>query len=191
MKRFLQVALLLGACSTPTPLRLEVDSGDAPVPAYSRRDWGHWVDVDHDCQDTRQEVLIAESEIPVTLSADGCQVLAGRWTCPYSGDVILDPRKLDIDHMVPLRAAHTAGGAAWGSAKKSAYFNDLVDPQHLIAVSYSANRSKGDRGPTEWLPPNPQARCKYIQDWVAVKTEWGLRVPEADAIKALLAANCP
>jgi len=69
-------------------------------PEYLRKQWKHWSDADDDCQDTRQEVLIEESEIAVTFTdSDECRVLAGQWTDPYSGETFTDPRDLDVDHM--------------------------------------------------------------------------------------------
>ena len=48
----------------------------------------------------------------------------------------------------------------------------------LIAVSATANRSKGDREPQDWLPV---ARpCVYIGWWLAVKTRWDLAVDRAE-----------
>ena len=35
-------------------------------PAYDRDGWKHWEDFDGDCQNTRQELLIVSSIIPVT-----------------------------------------------------------------------------------------------------------------------------
>ncbi len=53
--------------------------------AYVRADWKHWVDLDSDCQDTRQEVLL-DSASNAELDSEGCKVLSGNWVDPYSGD---------------------------------------------------------------------------------------------------------
>ena len=177
VKRFVLFAVLCGCAMA---------SGSDPfvteTPAYVRNDWGRWFDADKDCQDTRQEVLIAESVVPVTFK-DGktCIVESGEWLDPYTNETFTDPSALDIDHMVALHDAHDSGGFAWETEKKRLYFNNLDDPKHLIAVSASANRSKGDRGPDEWLPPNPAFRCQYIKDWSSVKSNWELTMAETES----------
>lgn len=154
-----------------------LDQGES----YDRNDWSHWVDADHDCQDTRQEVLIEESRVPVRWADhDRCRVRRGRWRCPYTGRVFTDPGKLDVDHLVPLHAAHRSGGDRWTAERKRAYANALGDAEHLVAVSASANRRKGDKGPDAWLPPDPEARCDYVRSWTAVKSRWGLQSSPAE-----------
>lgn len=182
------VVLQFGACGgraalvTTTAASTADEPGSPPVvPQYNRRDWRHWIDDDRDCQDTRAEVLIAESETPVEfVDAHHCKVARGRWTCPYTGQVVTDPRKLDVDHLVPLENAHRSGGWHWSREKKRAYANNLARPEHLVAVVASANRSKGSRGPEEWLPPNSAFVCEYIREWMAVKTQWGLSCSDAE-----------
>lgn len=159
---------------------------------YRRADWPHWVDADRDCQDTRQEVLIAESRVTVTLSDEGCRVVSGEWLSYYDGELLTVPSALDVDHMVPLAHAYRSGAASWSRDRKRAYANDLDAPEHLVAVTASANRQKGDRGPDEWRPPREAARCRYSGEWMLVKLRWGLAVtaPELVALREM-AATCP
>ena len=157
----------------------------APVPEqlpdYTRSEWRHWVDADKDCQDARQEVLIAESTQAVAFRGeDRCRVESGLWVAPFTGVVETDPGKLDVDHLVPLANAHRSGGHAWTKDRKREYANDLTNPAHLVAVTRSANRSKGSHGPEEWKPPDSSYWCQYATDWAGIKIEWGLTVTQAE-----------
>ena len=87
---------------------------------YSRTLYGGWNDADRDCQNTRQEVLIAESVQPVKLDAKQCRVISGLWNDPYTGKTFTNPSDLDIDHFVPLAEVHRSGGDAGVPAKQIA-----------------------------------------------------------------------
>lgn len=164
------------------------------APVYDRSDWKHWVDVDteghpawkKDCQDARQETLIEASEVVPSFKTDRrCMVVLGQWTDPYTGTVIEEASKVDIDHVVALRDAWDSGGAAWSADRKAQFAND---PDNLLAVSASANRSKGSRGPSEWLPPKADYRCEYIRKWVGVMSKYDLAITpcEHDQIDYLI-----
>ena len=129
-------------------MRVALAPAPSGLPVYDRDDWKHWTDANRDCQDARQEVLIAESLTAVTYrTGDQCRVVAGQWLALYSNTIVTEPGKLDVDHMVPLGNAHDSGAWNWSANRKEQYDNYLDDPQHLIAVTASANRSKGARGP--------------------------------------------
>ena len=131
-----------------TVLRVTVSAVPATLPDYDRHDWKHWTDADGDCQDARNEVLIAESQTRVAYRTDRkCRVAAGEWLAPYTNTIVTDPGRLDVDHMVPLGNAHDSGAWQWSTNRREQHANYMEDPQHLIAVTASANRSKGARGP--------------------------------------------
>ncbi len=160
---------------------------------YNRRDWGDWIDADRDCQNTRAEVLIAESLAPVSFApeddGDKCRVIAGRWVGPWTGEVFTDASDLDIDHHVPLGHAHLSGGWNWPPERKRTYTNDLADPMSLQATSASVNRSKGKQPPDEWRPDESAGWCRYAANWIVVKERWELTVmpAEVSALEEMLA----
>ena len=171
-------------------LTVSVAASSGNIPDYDRADWRHWIDTDGDCQDARQEVLIAESRSAVVYEAgDQCRVESGDWFGVYTGESFTDPGDLDVDHMVPLANAHRSGGWAWSKERKTDYANDLSYADHLIAVQASANRQKGSKGPEEWKPPRREYWCEYATDWVTIKQDWGLSANpgEAEALREMLA----
>ncbi len=186
--------------STPTPAseqiavaQLEVYDGANTVEDYSRIAFGYWKDTDGDCQNTRHEVLIAESAASIIFKGNSeCSVDSGKWYDPYTDTVITSASQLDVDHMVPLANAHRSGAWEWSQEKKHAYMNFMADQDHLIAVSKSANRSKSDRGPEEWRPTNKDYWCEYAQNWTSIKNTWGLTVTsfEQSALNEML-DTCP
>lgn len=170
------IATAVVGCSGPMPsLSIEdivgVGCSEAVIPEYERASWGRWTDEDGDCQDARQEVLIRDSRTPVELDDRGCKVVSGEWVDPYDGRLVSEPSGIDIDHVVALRDAHDSGGWQWGPEKKKTFSNDM---RNLKASSRSTNRSKGARGPDEWLPSDPAARCPYIEEWLVLKRTFAL-----------------
>ncbi len=149
-----------------------------------------WADVDGDCQDTRHEVLIAESTVSPTLSSGGCTVTAGRWTTFYDDATYTSPTQVQIDHLVPVAEAWGSGAQAWTQAQRVAFYNDLGYNLSLNALASSLNASKSARGPEEWLPP--ANTCDYIEAWTAVKLRWALTVDPAEQVALISQADaCP
>jgi hypothetical protein len=170
--------------------------------AYDRDQWRHWDAAGSSCWNVREEVLYRDA-VPGSLTlldrdkhvtgdkAAACYVEGGTWIDPYTGATFTNPDDLDIDHMVPLANAASSGGQGWTGDKKEAYANDLQDPHHLLAVSASANRSKGDQTPAAWRPDNQDYWCTYAQSWIGVKSRWALTVaPDEKAALQDMLTHC-
>jgi len=159
---------------------------------YDRDLFRHWIDDDGDDCDTRQEVLIRDSQSSPQIDPYRCKVIAGNWYSPYDGTMWEDPSDVDIDHVVALKEAWDSGAWQWSAEKRRAFANDLSDSRSLMAVTDSVNQSKGDRDPSQWMPPRRDYRCTYISLWLSVKARWSLSVDpsEAGMIRALLDDEC-
>jgi hypothetical protein len=157
----------------------------APL-TFDRGEWHpRWLDLDGDCQSTRQEVLIAQSQ-EVMLTPDGCHVEVGRWKDPYSGATLYLPSEIDVDHILSLKWVHDRGGSEWDKERREQFANDM---DNLVATHRSLNRSKGSRGPDQWLPPNEGAWCWYGATFTRLSWKWSIELTATDrqAIAELLA----
>ena len=164
---------------------------ESHVDGYDRDLFGDWDDADHDCQNTRAEVLIVESQVPVTFTTASCTVATGQWLDPWSGTVNTSASAVDVDHTVPLANAWRSGAWAWTPDQRHAFANDLVDDAHLIAIPAGENQSKADDGPEAWRPPAASAWCTYVRVWTAIKAKWNLTATPAEWSAILeMAATC-
>jgi hypothetical protein len=159
---------------------------------YSRSLFKHWIDANGNGCDTREEVLIAESQSKAQVDAYGCKVIEGDWLSPYDNVMHTNPSELDIDHMVPLKESWDSGAWSWTSAQRQTFANDLSDARALIAVTAGQNRSKSDKDPSNWIPPQKSYTCTYLSEWVAIKAHWKLSMDQSEfgRIKNLLTASC-
>ncbi|MBC9704969.1 MAG: DUF1524 domain-containing protein [Enterococcus sp.] len=155
-----------------------------------------WEDVDNNGCDTRNDIIARD--LDNTVIDGSCKVQSGTYNDPYTGTVIQFDRSsgngggIDIDHIVALSAAYRTGAADWDADKRLRFAND---PLNLISSQAAANRAKGDKDASEWLPSsagNPAFDCQYVARQIAVKQKYGAWVtdPEKGAMNSVL-ATCP
>lgn len=171
-------------------IKKDITASAPNTKAYNRDAFGEgWADENHDCKDTRTELLAKLATGPVTYNPSGCTVVHGRWNDPYTGRIFTEAHDLDIDHLVPLAYAWARGAEQWTEARRETFAND---ERNLFAVSASANRTKGAMGPIDWLPENKDFRCEYINRFQRIVLLYGIDQPKAekDTISELRYANC-
>jgi hypothetical protein len=73
----------------------------------------------------------------------------------------------------PLKKAHDSGGSSWDEAKKEAFAND---PENLVITNKKYNRTKSSKGIDKWLPVSLNFTCKYVKDFLHIKTQYKLEL---------------
>lgn len=194
----------LGMLSTlKTVLDTEDEEKDV---GYSRSEWKHWIGTEgRPCWSTREEILyrnavpgtvklVNKSKMATTEYNEACAIGipvveedggiviesegSGVWIDPYSDEEFTNPSDLDIDHIIPLSNAARNGGQNWSAELKEEFAND---PDNLLAVSASENRSKSDKGPAEYMPVRKsEYRCQYSKAYTTIAYKYGLTITESD-----------
>lgn len=97
------------------------------------------------------------------------------YTCPYTELSITDMSKLDFEHIVPLSYVYKYGDVNWSNSQMNTYAYDMLIG---MDVFNSANRSHGDKGPSEWLPSSNIG--SYCLTWLTICKEYGIAMRKTD-----------
>ena len=169
---------------------LEV-KGRAPKTGYARTEFYDGWPLVNGCS-LRQRII--KREFGESAVLDGCNVVAGEFDEPYTGEhrVFTDKTqiaKIQIDHVVALSDAWQKGAQYLDVAVR---YEIATDPLNLLAVDGSANEQKSDGDAATWLPSNKKFRCQYVARQISVKYKYKLWVTEAEkeAMSKVL-KNCP
>lgn len=167
--------------------------GKAAATGYNRDQYGAaWADTDKNGCNTRDDILARDLTSDVFTDKKKCVIASGTLKDPYTGKTIKHVRggnKVDIDHVVALGQSWVSGGQALSAAQRLAFAND---PLNLLAVDASANRAKGAREASAWLPANKAQRCTYVATQIAVKKKYVLSVTAAEkTAMASVLKSCP
>jgi hypothetical protein len=159
---------------------------------YRRTLFKHWEDVDGDGCNAREQVLKRDAIGLPQVDPFRCFVVEADWVSPYDGKATSDRTQVDIDHVVALKEAWDSGAWRWTEAQRIAYANDTSDSRTLLAVSSSSNRSKGEKDPSNWLPPASGYVCTYVANWISVKARWNLSMDQSEwgRLNNLLSGQC-
>jgi hypothetical protein len=108
---------------------------------YDRtRYFGSWNDANRDCQNTRAEVLQAETRAAVTFTTSArCTVRTGTWLTSWDNRTHTTASAVEIDHTVPVHEAWGSGARSWTQARRVAFYNDLGDGRSLNAQTAALN----------------------------------------------------
>lgn len=170
-----------------------LDTYSAETPGYAREDkfGSAWTTKINKC-DTRNRILQRDL-VEYTTDADGCKVLTGTLYDPYTGDEIDFVRDnafgkgtgnsslVQIDHIIPLKAAWNGGASLWTQEERIAFAND---PNNLWAMYGPANASKSDSLLGQWSPPNASFTCIYSAKMTWLLDQYDIAV--LDATKSAL-----
>lgn len=105
------------------------------------------------------------------------------YNCPYTGIKIEDESKLDYDHIIPIKYVWDVCHD-WTNEQ----YNEYSYAQSIgVDVWYSANRSKSDKRPSEWLPDINIGN--YCYTWLCIANEWDIPLFQEDIDVCIIECN--
>lgn len=98
-----------------------------------------------------------------------------KYICPYTGKTVTDEDDLDYDHIVSLKTVEQTCPDWWTNEDRNKY---AYDQAVGVDVYYSANRSKGSKTPSQWLPDTNIA--DYCYTYLMICSKYELTMSQKD-----------
>lgn len=166
-------------------LRVEADSTVPFESASFRED----ADLDGDgCGSHFDRLLSSDSGA----GRDGCTIVSGRWTDPWSLETIEasgSAPDLRVVNFVSSEEAWKSGAQTWTDDQRMWFANDV---KAMLTVTPATALARGTKDPSAWIPERTSPRCMYVANWIGVKFSWSLSIDESEkaAIERVL-DTCP
>lgn len=115
--------------------------------------------------------------------ASQSRAVGGSFIDPYTGETVEigvgESSATNVDHVVPLHEVIQSQDPTNPLTPQQRH-GIANDPDNLQVVGAAINRSKNDRDPGEWMPPNRAAHARYAIAVINVKSKYGLSVDQAE-----------
>lgn len=129
---------------------------------YDRKEYGGWKQNIQTSCNTRQEVLLIRY-VKVYEKVGKCKI-SGLWIDFYTGALLSDWNKIDIDHLLPVAYydKHCRKNKPLKEIRK--FYNDT---ENLVITSKEENRKKGSKTKEQYAPliKNETRRKAYIEKY--------------------------
>lgn len=122
------------------------------------------------------------------------RAISGTLRDPYTGESIdfqNSDRPYDLEHIVALKEVYRSENPSH-PLTQSQRESIANDPNNLLLVSSSENRSKGDKDAKDYLPSYTPSQCRFAISTIQVKSDYNLTVDpgEYKALSQVLDNRC-
>lgn len=149
---------------------------------YNRAEWSDYTKYYSYTDENGQQVRTESSNRAAYYNSINYDRQKDEYHDPYTNKTFYEykgtgDKSVNFDHIIPLSYVEQTTGGDWSKNEKTTYASDLsigVDVQSNI------NFVKGDKGPSEFMPPSKHGRIRYAYSWLDVANRYNIPIAPED-----------